>query len=60
MSPEQARGKPVDTCGDLYALGTMLYELMVGEPPFSGPDKLQIVSQQANEPPDHQLDGFPK
>ena len=51
MAPEQARGQNVDGRSDLYALGTMLYELLVGEPPFVGTDKLQIMSQQAHQKP---------
>ena len=51
MAPEQARGKTVDARSDIYALGTMLYELLTGEPPFTGSDKLRIMQQQANEVP---------
>lgn len=51
MAPEQARGKTVDARSDIYALGTMLYELLTGDPPFTGTDKLRIMQQQANEVP---------
>ena len=51
MSPEQARGKTVDKRSDIYALGTLFYELIVGSPPFHGADKLRVMQQQANEPP---------
>jgi serine/threonine protein kinase len=51
MSPEQARGKTVDKRSDIYALGTLFYELIVGSPPFHGGDKLRVMQQQANEPP---------
>ncbi|MEE2757168.1 MAG: serine/threonine-protein kinase [Myxococcota bacterium] len=51
MAPEQARGKTVDARSDIYALGTMLYELLVGDPPFTGSDKLRIMHQQAHDAP---------
>ncbi len=36
MSPEQAHGEHVDARADLYALGCLLYELVIGKPPFEG------------------------
>jgi tRNA A-37 threonylcarbamoyl transferase component Bud32 len=44
MSPEQCRGSQVDRRSDVFALGTILYELTTGAPPFSGDSDLQILN----------------
>jgi serine/threonine protein kinase len=50
ISPEQAAGLPVDSRSDLYALGVMLYEMLAGEPPFSGDTNLSIILKHMSEP----------
>jgi eukaryotic-like serine/threonine-protein kinase len=52
MSPEQARGRPVDFRSDLFSLGIILYELVSGIHPFSGTSTAPtIVNILENEPP---------
>lgn len=50
MSPEQVRGNEVDHRCDLYAVGIMLYEMMVGVAPFKGKDFVSILMKHVNEP----------
>jgi serine/threonine-protein kinase len=52
MSPEQAMGeKTVDARSDIYALGAVTYEMLVGEPPFTGPTVQTIVAKVLTERP---------
>ncbi len=43
VSPEQARGEPVDRRTDLYSLGIVAYEMLVGQPPFLGSGPFDIL-----------------
>jgi len=47
MSPEQCRGRAVDRRSDVFALGTLLYELTTGAAPFSGDSDLEILNRIA-------------
>lgn len=52
LSPERALGRTVDPQSDMYALGCVLYELLVGRPPFQADNAAAVIYQHVDVAPD--------
>jgi serine/threonine protein kinase len=51
MAPEQAAGKPADPRSDIYSVGSIMYEMLTGAPPYDGDNVMEVLHKKANEAP---------
>jgi eukaryotic-like serine/threonine-protein kinase len=51
MSPEQSSGERPDARSDLYSLASVCYEMLAGEPPFTGPTAQAVIARRLSQPP---------
>lgn len=49
ISPEQAKGEEVGTESDIYSVGIMLFEMLVGKPPYEGENPVQVALRHIND-----------
>jgi serine/threonine protein kinase len=59
MSPEQCKGDEISIQSDIYSIGIVLYEMLTGEPPFTGNKPLAIAFKHVNTAPDNIGDKVP-
>jgi formylglycine-generating enzyme required for sulfatase activity/tRNA A-37 threonylcarbamoyl transferase component Bud32 len=52
LSPEQVTGEPSDHRADIYALGVMMYEMLAGQPPFTGATPTAVLMKRLAGPPE--------
>jgi serine/threonine-protein kinase len=59
MAPEQARGEEVDWRADLYAVGIILFEMLVGRAPFRHRELATVIEMHVHQPPPHLIELAP-
>jgi tRNA A-37 threonylcarbamoyl transferase component Bud32 len=59
VSPEQAKGRGVDHRTDLYSLGVVAYEVVLGKLPFASESSVEVLSMHLHQPPPRPVDAWP-
>jgi serine/threonine protein kinase len=60
MAPEQAAGKPADPRSDIYAVGSIMYEMLTASPPYDGDNVMEVLHKKANDTPKRIRDTRPE